>query len=284
MLAVRSRTWVAAAPGDLAITRFSFQRTFALIGSACVVGWFVVSVFRRGDAPLSHVLMFVGALAAIQVAVYVGATHHLALPRRALRDRLETVGATERRPWVLTRDHSSVMLLMSALEARDAATARHSERVADYSVRIARQLRLQPGRVAVMEIAGLLHDIGKIGIDDAILRKPGALTAMERREMARHVELGVQMVACCSDLAEIVPMVRHHHTAYASAEQPPLGAAILAVADAFDAMTSERSYHHPLSYTAALSELRSCAGSQFHPLVVDGLRQALGGVALRNAS
>jgi putative nucleotidyltransferase with HDIG domain len=162
----------------------------------------------------------------------------------------------------------SLLGLANALEAKDPYTRGHSERVGEWSRRIATALGLPAADVETIAQAGLLHDIGKIGVPEAILRKPGALDAAEWTVMRRHPLIGAQIVAPFECLAGAALVIRHHHERCDGSGYPdgltgdaiPLGARVVAVADVFDALTSERPYRPALSRDAALEHLVSEAG------------------------
>lgn len=178
---------------------------------------------------------------------------------------------------------SGIRSLVAAIDARDPSARGHSQRVAFYSRRIAEVLGMAPEWVERVELAALLHDVGKIGIADSVLRKPGPLDPAERAVMMAHAELGARIVGANPALAELVPLVRHHHEWYSGRGYPdglkgeaiPLGAAIISVADAFDTMTTGRPYRRASSLEEAMEELRRSAGTQFHPRVVEALAEAL---------
>jgi diguanylate cyclase (GGDEF)-like protein/putative nucleotidyltransferase with HDIG domain len=169
--------------------------------------------------------------------------------------------------------------LVHALEARDAYTKGHSENVTRYAVAIAETLELDPEETAVIRRAALIHDIGKIAVPDSILRKRGALDDHERRIMQGHVLAGVKIIDQMHFLERETPIVRHHHEHWKgrgypdgiSGEAVPLGARILAVADAFDAITSNRVYRNARSVSDALRILVEESGRQFAPGVVDAM-------------
>ena len=173
----------------------------------------------------------------------------------------------------------TVAVLASALESRDFGTSRHSRRVTSYATRLT--LEVAPGLLddPSLEWGFLLHDVGKIGIPDGILLKPGQLTATERRRMQQHAELGERLLAHVPLLnQEGARVIRSHHERWdgngypdrLSEESIPLGARIFAVVDSLDAMTDERPYRAPVSWEAAAEEIRRCRGSHFDPDVVDG--------------
>ena len=170
----------------------------------------------------------------------------------------------------------SLLALANALEAKDASTRGHSERVAELGRCIATSLGLDAEHVAAVGEAGLLHDIGKIGVPDAILLKPGSLTDDDWEAMRRHPVVGAQIVAPFEFFARSTPLIRHHHERWDGSGYPdglvgrstPLGARIVAVADVFDALTSTRPYRAALSTDAAIERLAAEAGRTLDPDVV----------------
>jgi diguanylate cyclase (GGDEF)-like protein/PAS domain S-box-containing protein len=171
----------------------------------------------------------------------------------------------------------AVTALSSALRYRDAATAAHSQRVADLCVLLAKD-RMPVRECFVLEVAALLHDIGKLGVPDAILLKPGPLTDDEWKVMRKHDRMGAEIVAAAFGSDDLTRTVQTHHAWFGgSARDPglptgtdiPLGARILSIADAFDAMTTDRVYRKGRSRQAAFEELRRCAGRQFDPELVE---------------
>jgi HD-GYP domain-containing protein (c-di-GMP phosphodiesterase class II) len=166
--------------------------------------------------------------------------------------------------------------LSAALDARDRETEGHSQRVTKWAVAIGRQLELSPGQLTSLERGALLHDVGKIGISDNILRKAGPLTSHERAIMNQHPRLGFEMLKGIPFLKNALPVVLHHQEMYDGSGYPaglrgqeiPLGARIFAVADTYDAMTSTRPYRDALSHQEALDEIIAHAGTQFDPYVV----------------
>jgi putative nucleotidyltransferase with HDIG domain len=190
-----------------------------------------------------------------------------------LRDLSRSAGATGD---IEGERFLAVMLdLAEAVDLRFSGSARHSETVGRYSELMARELGLSERRVSRVRLAGLLHDIGKVGVPDAILRKPGSLTEEELVVIRRHPELGVQILEHPS-LTDVRAWVGAHHErpdglGYplgVSGEDLPLEARIVAVADAYEAMTSDRAYRDSIGHAGARAELRRCAGSQFDRHVV----------------
>jgi diguanylate cyclase (GGDEF)-like protein/PAS domain S-box-containing protein len=172
----------------------------------------------------------------------------------------------------------SIRVLARAVDAKDTSTREHSERVAELAVAIGSALGWEGDALVRLREAGLVHDVGKIGVPDRILFKPGRLTREEYEEIKQHARIGAEMVVDVLT-PEQVDWVRGHHERWDGSGYPnglkgdriPLGARILALADSWDVMTSERSYHEPLSTDEALAECRRCAGGQFSSEVVDAL-------------
>jgi energy-coupling factor transport system substrate-specific component len=172
--------------------------------------------------------------------------------------------------------------LSTAVDARDHYTALHSIHVADYSCAIGRRLGLTD-ELDALEQAGLLHDIGKIGIPDTVLLKPAQLDDREYATIKTHVESSARILESTPFLSDIVPLVLYHHerwdgTGYPSglsAEEIPLGARILSVADAFDAMTTDRPYRAAMDAVKARKVLLEGRGTQFDPEVVDVMVELL---------
>jgi putative nucleotidyltransferase with HDIG domain len=172
----------------------------------------------------------------------------------------------------------SIRVLARAVDAKDSSTREHSERVAELAVAIGTALGWEGESLVRLREAGLVHDVGKIGVPDRILFKPGRLTREEYEEIKQHAQIGAEMVVDVLT-PEQVEWVRGHHERWDGSGYPnglkgdriPLGARILALADSWDVMTSVRSYHEPLSTDEALAECRRCTGGQFSGEVVDAL-------------
>ncbi len=170
----------------------------------------------------------------------------------------------------------AITALAHALEAKDRYTSGHSQRVAELSVAISNKMGLSQESTEKIRMAGLVHDIGKIGVNDSVLNKPTRLTHEELRQVRRHPEIGEHILAPIVNDSETLKLVRNHHencdgTGYPDRltdSQIPLGTKILAVADAYDAMTSERPYRKAMSNKVAFAELERKKGTQFDPEVV----------------
>jgi HD-GYP domain-containing protein (c-di-GMP phosphodiesterase class II) len=177
----------------------------------------------------------------------------------------------------------TVLALVQAVEEKDRYTRGHSERVTAFSVKLASAMHLTPRRVRMVEYAGALHDIGKIGIDLAIIHKRERLSDEEFAIVKNHPLIGERIVRPIGFLADALPAIAQHHERFdglgyplgIAGEQLTLEARILAVADAYDAMITERPYRSPLPKNAAIAELRRCAGTQFDPLVVEHFLELL---------
>jgi HD-GYP domain-containing protein (c-di-GMP phosphodiesterase class II)/pSer/pThr/pTyr-binding forkhead associated (FHA) protein len=171
--------------------------------------------------------------------------------------------------------------IAAIIDAKDGYTHRHSERVAAFAVRLAQQLGLSVEQRALVELSALLHDVGKIGVPDAILNKPGKLTAEEFSEMRRHPSHGAAILANIQSakVTDLLPGVKHHHERWDGAGYPdglkgdsiPLLGRILAVADVLDALTSERAYRKGQSIDEVVKMVKEQSGLAFDPLVVEAL-------------
>lgn len=172
---------------------------------------------------------------------------------------------------------NAITALAYALEAKDKYTSGHSQRVAEISVAIAREMGLSRQDINKIRLAGLIHDIGKIGVRESVLNKTGRLTDDEYQHIKKHPEIGEYILTPIVEDEQILKAVKHHHERYdgtgypdgLSGEQIPIGAKILAVADAYDAITSERPYREAMSIQSACYEIECCKGSQFDPEVAD---------------
>lgn len=171
---------------------------------------------------------------------------------------------------------STVRVLAAAIDARDNYTLGHSTRVARLSVELGKELGLSEEELEELEIACLFHDVGKIKIPDSILLKKETLEDHERAEMERHPQYGAEILTKAPSLIKYIPVVRHHHEWYDGTGYPdglkeeeiPTTAAIISLADAYDAMTSDRPYRRALSKEEALHKIRELTGKQFSPELV----------------
>ena len=171
----------------------------------------------------------------------------------------------------------TIETLNAAVEARDPYTAGHSQRVRRVSLAVGRELRLPTRQLGALATAALFHDIGKIGMPDSILTKPDRLDRAEQLIMREHAVRGAEIVARISSLSDCVPAIRHHHERWDGLGYPdglsgtsiPVEAAIIAIADAWDAMTTDRPYAVALDLNEAMLQIHAGRGKQFNPAVVD---------------
>jgi HD-GYP domain-containing protein (c-di-GMP phosphodiesterase class II) len=202
-----------------------------------------------------------------------------ALSKRLLTDRAE----------VLVK---AIRAIVSAIDAKSLHASKHSGRVTQLCLMVGERMSLSSQEMATLELAAQLHDVGKIGTPDAVLSKPDVLTDEEWVDVLKHPALSGAFLAAVPELGEVATIARHHHehvdgTGYPDGlqgEAIPLLSKILAVADAYEAMTSERPYRHALSHEQAISELRSHCGTQFDADAVGHLVAALSAAAERKAA
>jgi HD-GYP domain-containing protein (c-di-GMP phosphodiesterase class II) len=185
----------------------------------------------------------------------------------------------------------AIRFLSNALDAKDRYTLGHSERVAEIALNIAVKLGLTEAQKDAVQYASYLHDVGKVGVDSRTLSKPGALDKDEWEEVARHPMIGARLVSDIGILHNLVPTILHHHAHYAGGGYPdrnlkhhdiPIGARILAVADAYEAMVSDRPYRRALTHNCAIRELKRCAGKQFDPCIVTAFLKVINDGNLEN--
>lgn len=173
--------------------------------------------------------------------------------------------------------------LAEAIESRDLYTGGHIRRVQEYSLLLADALSLPEKDQESLRFAAILHDVGKIGVEDAILRKKGSLTRKEKRTMESHPVIGAKILAHVEEMLEVIPGVRHHHEWFDGSGYPdgltgkkiPIYARIIAIADAFDALTTNRPYRKPLTVTKALEEMEKGSGTHFDPSLLETFRRML---------
>ena len=206
------------------------------------------------------------------------------------KELLESVGSLAAISLENSRLHKSVLAgykstieaLASAIDAKDASTCGHSRRVMEYALMCGREMGLSQKNLEVLEYAGLLHDIGKIGISDNILCKPAVLTPDEFKIIRNHSIIGGNILKDVPFLEPVRELVIHHHERYdgqgypdgLASEQIPLGARLLALADTFDSMTTDRYYRAALSKERAISEIKRGRGTQFCPAASDAFLSA----------
>jgi response regulator RpfG family c-di-GMP phosphodiesterase len=201
----------------------------------------------------------------------------------SVRDRTKQLDAKNRE--LRTAYIETIRALAEAIDAKDAYTRGHSERVAVYSSRISHQMGLQTELIERIYFAGLLHDVGKIGIPDAIIAKPGRLDPEEYESIQRHPEIGARILEPVEFLRSIVPCVRHHHEWFdgsrsgypdrLAGDHIPLPSRVIVIADTVEAMTSDRPYRKGLPLDAVVRELHKFSGTQFDPVVIDAFLKLL---------
>ncbi|MDD4859483.1 MAG: CHASE2 domain-containing protein [Dehalococcoidales bacterium] len=184
---------------------------------------------------------------------------------------------------VLEGYKGTIRALAAAIDAKDHYTRGHSQRVTEFALLGAKSLNMSPEEIEVLEYAGILHDVGKIGIPDRILSKPSRLTQEEFEIIKQHPSLGANIITGIPFLEEARRLALHHHEKFDGTGYPdglkgdeiPLGARLLAVADAFDSMTTDRAYRAAMGIEDALNELKKHRGTQFCPVAVDAFISAL---------
>jgi HD-GYP domain-containing protein (c-di-GMP phosphodiesterase class II) len=178
---------------------------------------------------------------------------------------------------------NSVRMLAAAIDAKDPYTRGHSERVARYSIAIGKNLALPEKEMRNLRVSALLHDVGKIGIDDRILRKPGALSDDEFEVMKQHPVKGAAIMSGVAQLIDVIPGMKYHHEKWGGGGYPdnlegdaiPMQARIVAIADTFDAMTTNRPYQKAMELGYVVEKIKSFAGTRFDPKVVDAFANAV---------
>jgi putative nucleotidyltransferase with HDIG domain len=194
-----------------------------------------------------------------------------------VRDRTKQLG--EKHQELRVAYIQTIRALAEAVDAKDSHTFGHSERVGVYASKMARELGLPRELIERVYIAGLLHDVGKIGVSDAVIAKPDRLTPEEYAEITQHPEIGARILRPVAFLSDLIDYVRHHHEWYDGSrrgyparlhgDQIPLPSRILLVADTVEAMSSDRPYRKGLPLETVIQELRKYSGSQFDPSCVD---------------
>lgn len=173
---------------------------------------------------------------------------------------------------------NSIKTLAEIIDANDSYTRGHCDKVMKYSIEICKKLELDQRNINTIKTASMLHDIGKIGVDLSVIRKEGKLNNEDWDKIRKHPEIGARIVRQVGFLNDIVPIIRYHHSKFSGGGYPdpakrgekiPIGARIIAVADAYDAMTSDRPYRKAMSHREAMAELKRCSGTQFDPKVVN---------------
>jgi putative two-component system response regulator len=231
-----------------------------------------------------------GTEASLQEALDRGAAGFIAKPFKAAELREKVDGALTRVSLVEDELRDRVVVptvasvLANAIEVHDASMEGHTERLAELAVEIGKRLGLSEPEIEDLTLGAILHDVGKIGIPDSILMKPGPLTPDERLAIEQHPEIGDRMLAPITMLGAVRPVVRHHHERWDGAGYPdrlageeiPLFARIVALADSIEAMSGERPYRRPLDEKAILAELDRGDGAQWDPHLVELAKDLIG--------
>jgi len=287
--------WAVVAARDLdvafAAVRAMGRRTavLALITSAIAVFAGVI-LARRITSPLRHLAEVTSAVARGEFSTRVPVSSRNELGQLASNFNLmaaEVESFVESLRQAL-RENQELMLdsiraLAAAIDAKNPYTRGHSERVSQYAVAIGRHLGLNSGELQKLEIAAILHDVGKIGIEDRILLKPSALSDQEFAMMRGHVLKGAAIVSPIKRLREVLPGIRSHHENWAgggypdglAGEEIPLMARIIAAADVFDAMTTHRPYQPAMVLDSVLARVRELSGTRLDPGVVEAFFAAV---------
>jgi len=190
---------------------------------------------------------------------------------------------------IKTNFKNFLSLIATVIDAKDGYTALHSANVARYAKIIAAELGFSDEKIKEIETAAFVHDIGKVGIPDSVLKKKDKLSAVEWEEMKKHPEYGKLILEKAGEtFKHLIPYVYYHHERYdgkgypTGMKKPPIPISIILVADAFDAMTSDRSYRKALPIEKAKEELLKHSGTQFHPEVVKAFLQAIDNIDYRD--
>lgn len=176
-----------------------------------------------------------------------------------------------------TQNEETIHTLMKAIENRDEYTEGHSQRVADLAIKIAKKLRYSEWRIEDIRTASMLHDVGKIGVRDNVLNKPGKLTEEEYNIIKSHPEKGYDILKGINSFKKILPIIKYHHERYdgkgypegKNAEDLGIEVFIVQLADSIDAMSTDRPYRKALTKEEIIGEIKKCSGTQFHPKVVE---------------
>lgn len=260
---------------DLIINTLLVAKVFSIIYNAST--WQTFLNLNRGTLPYSLIISFGGVtfggiiLAYSWIGVFLSTIMAISL-WQVLYQAGYSISSMKK------RYRETISVLTTALEFRDTRTHGHSQRVASWCKKIAEEMQLYPGEVDKIELGGLMHDVGKVGVPDHILNKPGRLTKEEYDEVKNHTVIGEKILSELKGMEYVAAMARQHHLFYNGdvkgypdslpSSKALLGSRILSVADSWDAMTGDRSYRHSLTIYEAVEELRVNSGIQFDPEVV----------------
>jgi HD-GYP domain-containing protein (c-di-GMP phosphodiesterase class II) len=266
---------LAQREGCLLLNDLAADQAFAWLGRAASVRQFLAVPLKRQD-------QIVGSLFALQKK-----TGDFNSVDSKLLTSIANESAIYLENAVLYGDVHELMMgllhsLVSAVDAKDAYTCGHSERVALLSRDLAGRVGLPDTQVERVYMSGLLHDVGKIGVPEAVLQKTGKLTPEEFEEIKKHPAIGAKILADVRQLEDVIPGVLYHHERYDGRGYPaglagrdiPLMGRLICLADCFDAMTSSRTYRKAMPVEVALTEIRRCSGTQFDPELADAFLQS----------
>jgi len=254
----------SADPAELFVLREMQMKSVLLVPLVVAEEpWGLIEIYDSRPRDFSSSERHLAELAGSQIAALLAAFEHEERAQRLYRETLAS--------------------LSNALEAKDAVTSEHTEEVVRLAVALAAELELDLEAVRTVELGAVLHDIGKVRVPEAILNKPGPLDEAEWAVMRTHPEVGEQIVRPIQSLQAILPIVRHHHERWDGSGYPdglsgraiPIGARIVAVCDAYRAMTEDRPYRTALGSDEARRELEQGAGSQFDPECVAAFLRTL---------
>ncbi len=268
------------------LIRQAFINTFIALSIALLLGYFLARALSDPVTKLANIseelakgnFKVRASIAGTKETSALGAAfNHMAAQIELYIERL-IQAATENRELFI----NSIRMIATAIDAKDPYTRGHSERVCSYSLSIGKTLGLSSTELEEIRIAAMLHDVGKIGIDDRVLRKPTALNEDEFSLIKSHPFKGAQIMEPVPQLKKIIPGIKYHHENWAGGGYPdglkgediPLVARIIAVADTFDAMTTERPYQKAMNPKYAAEKIRSLVGKRFDPKVVDAFLKA----------
>jgi len=270
------------------------QKHFHALGASQPVHWVLSMPLRssENDSPLGALTIYSDwkdgfdpeeVKIVENLATDIGMTLHAHQQRTLLKEmELEKISNYE----------ETILAFVDIIEQRDSYTAGHTLRVAEYSKRIAETMGISSEHILKLEKAAILHDIGKVATPDSILLKPGHLSPLEYELIKLHAEAGYSMLSKIDMYRELAEIIRYHHVRYDGKGYPatpdpdavPLTSYVMALADAFDAMTTNRIYKPRKQRDEALEEIRALSGSQFHPAVVDAAHACLSQIELREVS
>jgi putative two-component system response regulator len=278
---------LAAATAEAALEALGDQ-SLALVVSDIVMpglsGLELLAAARRRRPNLPVVLVTGRATHRVVSAALAGGADGLVMKPFSHAELLRTVGTALRRTAQRTEEVRDQLLplavasvLTNAIEARDGTLEGHCERLADLAVRIGAEYGLEEAELEILHLGALLHDVGKIGVPDRVLAKRGTLTLEERAHLRVHPVVGDRLLEPLVALADVRPIVRHHHERWDGSGYPdglagkdiPLAARIIAVADSVEAMSADRIYRTALDPDTMLAELERGRGTQWDPAVVD---------------